>query len=291
MRSRLVTWLPIALLLAFPLGAIQAEPETREFGSVWIWSDPSSFEEAVAIEVGRVDQGAVPEIQVYLESPKSNRAELTFTYNPEIGGYRLVFRDSISGWRADLEAGFVFEQESILPISQARWSELLPLFNDPEIEGIAFARISLSNGIEVTAEHATRVNLPPDQDEVALLRHSLAAWIAGLSPDELRQDWDFPESTLEMLEFLEIPQVEPVGKRVALLDALVSTSLYAHTELQSRRVALLDEPSRLDAPVLGFEYRKRDWKLTEGSLSSEAADKAGAGTTVDLIKKELAAYE
>ena len=294
MTSRIAAWLPIALLLAIPLEASKQESEAREFGTVWIWSDGFSFEEAVAIKTGEIDEaGVVAETKVYLESPKSNRAEMTYRYNPETAGFGLNFRDSISGWKAELEIGFIFDDESTLPISKERWDELIPLFNNPEVEGIAFARMNLSNGIEVTAEHATSAKLPPDQDVAALLRDSLAEWMAGLSPDEFRESWDFPESSLEMLKFLEIPQAESLREEVGLelLEALVATSLHAYSELESRRTALLDDASPARASFPGSEYQQRDWKVAVGSLGSEEADRAGARTTIDLIRKELAAYE
>lgn len=290
---KLATWTPVVLMLSLPSVAFaQAEPPAPDFGSVWVWSDPSTFEQAIAIEINSSD-GESAELlkKVYFESPKDHRAELTSRYNPETAGYGMIFRDSVSGWKAEVEGGFIFEDETILPIPQARWNELIPVFHDPEVEGIAFLRVSLSNGIEVRAQHPTSGSLDPDLNEISLLRESLAAWMDELSPDELQRDWDFPESTLEMLQFLAIPQAEPLRVRVGLVDALIETTLYAHRELEERRAALYEDSSRREDTELRLNYQQRDWRVTEGTLEGAAADRAGARTMVEMIEKELASHE
>ena len=125
MNNKMTIRLLLVLLSAFPLAASdQIERDSHESGSVWIWSDPETLEEAVAVliskvEIDEVDQTAtLTESKVYIESPQSNRAEVTFSYNPETAGFDLVFRDSMTGWKAEIERGFIFDDEDILPISQ-----------------------------------------------------------------------------------------------------------------------------------------------------------------------------
>ena len=169
--------------------------------------------------------------------------------------------------------------------------DLIPLLNDPEIDGIAYVRVNLGSGIEISAEHETNATLPPDRDESAMLLDAFNAWLAELSPDALLQDWDFPESTLEMLHFLEIAEVESLRESINLIDPLISTSLFARDELRSRKAALLEDTSQAEKAFANPRYERRDWKVAQGSLSGEEADKAGARTTIDLIRKELATYE
>ncbi|MEM1180125.1 MAG: hypothetical protein AAGM22_17420 [Acidobacteriota bacterium] len=265
---------------------------------MWIWSDPVTLEEATAILISTVEtaQGtetaAVMETRVYLESPQSNRAEVTFKYNPDSAGFDLTFRDSVSGWKAEVERGFLFEDEGILPIPQERWmDELFPRLNNPDVEGIGYVRVRLGHGIEISAEQATHPTPAQGRDEATMLKDSLMAWIADLSEEELLQDWDFPPSALEMLHFLAIAEAEPLRESINLIEALVSTGLSASAELEDRRNALVETPVPAEITRKQLKYGRRDWAVAEGSLDGNEADRAGARTTIALIRKELAAYE